>query len=142
MPTIYPKPYVEEITITDTPSVIDVKGIDINAHECFKNAYKVSQKNPEVAIVEGVILLLSNDNQGTFIAHVWSNYKGEYFDITKEVVLGDHPDVKSVHYFPGLESAINEFEDATEWNFDSETTGTVEMLNNMIPDNTEDGLAK
>ena len=54
----------------------------IKVKECFKNSYMVCSYIPKINYVEGMISVL-----GIPLDHAWNSYKGQYFDLTEEIVL-------------------------------------------------------
>lgn len=73
--------------------------IDIQMHECFKNALLVSISDPKISYVEGWLLI-----HGVLVEHAWNRMKvGKQFidfDLTEEKCLGIRKSVaNSLRYF-------------------------------------------
>ncbi|MES2395403.1 MAG: hypothetical protein V4549_05345 [Bacteroidota bacterium] len=127
--------YSTEITISCIPSEIDQGKFIIEYNKCLLNSYKVAQVYPNVEIVEGIILMKSIDGNGKIIAHAWNLQEGIYFDITMEVLLSNHPEmknIKEIKYFPAIKYAISDFENTQVIEFSPMTLGVVGDLNKKI----------
>lgn len=63
-----------------------VNCIDIKTGECYRNATLISQLSKDIHYVEGRMEFL-----GIPIDHAFNEYKGNYFDVTREIALHEVP---------------------------------------------------
>jgi len=127
--------YTSEILISDIPIGIDQTKFKVEFNKCLLNSYKVAKAHPSTEIVEGIILMKSNDGNGKIIAHAWNVQGGIHFDITHKVLLANHPEmkeVKEIRYFPAIKYVLSDFENKELIEFSSVTLGIVEDLNGKI----------
>lgn len=106
----YPNKYEADVQCVPVPNAIDLSEVNVRQHDCFRNAFQVALKNIDVIVIEGIILLVSPENGGRGVAHVWNKYKGDHFDITIEQLLSDVDGVQRVVYFPAYEYTAAELD--------------------------------
>lgn len=127
--------YASEISISNIPNGIEQTKFKVEFNKCLLNSYKVAKSYPSIEIVEGIILIKSNDGNGKIIAHAWNIQGDTHFDITHEVLLANHPEMKEVNeirYFPAFKYVLSDFENRNLIEFNSLTLVVVEDLNNKI----------
>ena len=77
--------------MTDVLSASDVqylkRVIKVKAKECYRNATLIACYMPGIRYVEGKFAPF-----GFGIEHAWNEYKGHYFDATRELALKEIPD--------------------------------------------------
>lgn len=67
-----------------------LEGFTIKKKECYTNAVHLTWEFPEIEYVEGIANLIIP------LDHAWNCYKGKYFDLTAEILLGK--DVTKIDY--------------------------------------------
>lgn len=126
-------PYQTEIDIQSIPSKIKVDLNQVKENQCFKNSFDVALNNNDVAIVEGIIFLKTNELTSKIIAHVWNRLdENNHFDVTRDAIFKDHPEIDSIKYFPGLVYYANEVNRIPEWKFTNLTEVIASDLNSKL----------
>lgn len=64
-----------------------VKQLKIIPKQCYKNATLIAGLDDEIHFVDGKM-----DLYGLPIDHAWNEYRGQYFDATKEIALSESPE--------------------------------------------------
>lgn len=123
MPTI--------VVMEQAPEELDLKDIEVKENECFNNAFRIAEKNPPVRIVEGVIVLCDNANNGTAKPHAWNELDGVHFDLTAQLVWpkGEATNINKVNYACVKFHTVEELQRNGVLEFCSETIEGVDYLN-------------
>jgi hypothetical protein len=120
-----------KIEISDRPSEIITKGIEINQGQCFINSWRVANKNESVEIVEGIILPVDESNGSQPLAHIW-NKKGEiHFDVTRENIWEgkeEMKETKEIRYLMVKSYPHTEYSNGDLFEFSDETQTFVEEI--------------
>lgn len=77
--TVYCKPMSE---VLPEKLLKRVKQVKIEKKQCYKNSTLICMVDAEINYVEGKMECL-----GIPIEHAWNEYKGQYFDATREIAL-------------------------------------------------------
>ncbi len=126
-------PYTIKVEIQTSPSKVKVDSNQVVENECFKNSCKVALNNSNVVIVEGVIRLKTIESGAKVIPHVWNRYDSHvHFDVTKDFIFNDHPEIDSIEYFPGLVYYADDVKRIHKWEFTIKTESIAFDLNDML----------
>ena len=93
---------VTPITISKTPDEIIFDDLEINQGGCFINSYRVAKKYPTIDIVEGLIIVVDDENGAKPMAHIWNKKGDVHFDVTREKIWTGREEMnetKEVKYF-------------------------------------------
>lgn len=92
MQVVKPVKCVSYKSIPELSEKVDsfLEGFTIKKKECYTNAVHLTWEFPEIEYVEGIANLIIP------LDHAWNCYKGKYFDLTAEILLGK--DVTKIDY--------------------------------------------
>jgi hypothetical protein len=128
----------DPIRISKTPIEIDFKDIEINQGECFINSYRVAKKYPNAAIVEGVILVVDNENRAKLMPHVWNKLGEIHFDVTNEKVWTGREELnktKDIKYLSVKLHSQSDFKNGDIFEFCFDTNENVKLVNAQLENN-------
>lgn len=92
--TVYCKPMAE---VLPEKLLKRVKQIEIKKHQCYKNSTLICMVDSEINYVEGKM-----EYFGIPIDHAWNEYKGQYFDATREIALCEIPEKNNKYLCIGV----------------------------------------
>jgi hypothetical protein len=122
------------VKISQRPTAIYIDGVDITQGQCINNSFQVARKNPEVEIVEGIILLVSHNSEGTALAHMWNKFGEVHFDVTEEKIWSGNSENKTreVRYAFVNTYPSNAFNSGETFEFSEDTRENVKRLNEQL----------
>jgi len=124
-----------EITIFEMPLDLNIEGIAMVAKGCINIAYQVAEKNSEIEIIEGVVIIFDNEDRATAVAHMWNRHKGKDFDVTYEKVWSDSDEMtetKELKYYQTQQNDLSEFIVGENNDFSEQTKSDVKDINRII----------
>lgn len=125
----------EPISIEKRPTAIDLRDIEIKQGDCFINSCRVAKKNPNVHIVEGLILVVDIENGAKAMPHVWNKLGDVHFDVTKETVWTGREELnetKDIKYFSVKFHSHTDFQNGDVFMFCFDTIKNVEEINEIL----------
>jgi hypothetical protein len=125
----------DEIKIFEMPIDLKIEGIAMVAKGCVNIAYHVAKKNPEIDIIEGVVIIFDKENRATAVAHMWNRHKEKDFDVTYEKVWKDTDemiDTKELKYYQTQQNDLSQFIVGKDNDFSEQTKLDVKEINRII----------
>jgi len=123
------------IDISKKPFEIDISDIKIEQGKCFINSYRVAKKYSNVQIVEGLIMVISENNKAQVFPHVWNKLIDVHFDCTNESIwIGKEAftETKEVKYISVNFHNHTNFKEGDVFEFSKYTRINEEALNNLL----------
>jgi hypothetical protein len=130
----------KEVKISEMPSNIKIEGIEMTPKGCITISYQVAEKNSELEIIEGLVIVLDNQEGAKAMAHMWNRSKNIDFDVTYENVWKDSDEMKDtieVKYYEIDVKNISSFNVVEIMDFSEETKKNVDYINNLILEKTK-----
>ncbi len=132
----------QPITISKTPPEIIYDDLEITQGECITNSYRIAKKYPTIDIVEGLIILVDNENRAKPLPHMWNRKGNIHFDVTKEKIWTgreEQNETKDVKYFIVKFHSSNDFKNGDLLEFCAETYEDIAAINEILnKDETND----
>jgi len=126
------------IVISNTPKEIEYNDIDIKQGECFLNSYRVANKYPDVEIVEGLIIMVDDENGATAMPHVWNKIGDTHFDVTSDRIWTgrkEREETKEINYFFVKTHNATDFKNGSVFEFCFDTNENVAAIKETIKKN-------
>jgi len=126
------------IDISKTPDSIKTDDLVIEQGHCFLNSYRVAKNNNDTKIVEGLILVVDNENGAKAMPHVWNKQNGVYFDVTSEKILAEKDkvnEIKEIKYFSTKYYKHTHFKNGDNLKFSFDTIENVNAINESLNKN-------
>jgi hypothetical protein len=132
------------VEISQRPGTVSIDGLDITKGQCINNSFQVAKKNPEVKIVEGIILLVSHNSEGTALAHMWNKFGEVHFDVTEEKIWKENSEnkIREVRYAFVNTYPSNAFNSGETFEFSEDTIVNVKTLNEHLKSMDKDNDQK
>ena len=126
------------IDISKTPDLIKTDDLVIEQGQCFLNSYRVAKNNNDTEIVEGLILLIDNENRAKAMPHVWNKQNGVYFDVTSEKIWAgkdEKNETKEIKYFSTKYHKHTHYKNGDTLDFSFDTNENVSAINESLNKN-------
>ena len=75
-----------EVVISTRPQAVIIDNIAIKQNECIANSILIARANPDVIIIEGILITIFIGRTAHACAHVWNKVGEIHFDVTKELI--------------------------------------------------------
>ena len=124
--------------VSISPCPINVGGIAIESKDTVVNAYLVVHHHPEVEMVEGLILVIDQENYARPQPHVWNKIGDIHFDVTAEnnwPHFEHFNNAKDILYFSVKTHLKSDFAENNEFRYSEVTLENVAALNNALINN-------
>lgn len=123
------------VTISMTPSIVNINDIEIKQGECFINSYRIAKNYQDIKIVEGLIIAVDNENGAKAMPHVWNKKDEVYFDVTNEKIWtgrAEMNETKGIKYFSVKFHKHTDFKNGDIFEFCKSTNENVIAITNIL----------
>ncbi|AIM37570.1 hypothetical protein KO02_13390 [Sphingobacterium sp. ML3W] len=131
----------KKIEISEKPDNVSIAALKITKNKCLLNSYFVAEnnKNLNIDIVEGAIIIYDKNSNGTVLCHAWNCLDNIHFDVTIQTdnnYQNYHKDVSEIKYVSLEHHKHDIYKNANSIEFSDNTIAFVKGGNAMLEKKT------